>query len=68
MSTGHFERRRLFQAGCSALCFALILVTPSRAAPEKLKPADVVAKHLESIGSARARHAVKLESSQALLR
>lgn len=59
MSANYFERRRLFQAGCSALCFALILVTSSRAAPEKLKPADVVAKHLESIGSARARNAVK---------
>ena len=41
------------------LVLALTLVTSSFAAPEKLKPADLVAKHLESIGSAKARESVK---------
>ena len=42
------------------LTIALIfVVTPFAGAQEKMKPADVVAKHLESIGSAKARESVK---------
>ena len=44
------------------LCLTIVLifvVAPFAAAQEKMKPADIVAKHLESIGSAKARGSVK---------
>jgi hypothetical protein len=37
----------------------IAVTSPSLTAPEKIKPADVVARHLESIGSAPARDSVK---------
>ena len=59
MSAGFFKRPRWFLLRCSIICLALTLVTPSFATAEKLKPADLVVKHLESIGSAKARDSVK---------
>lgn len=51
----HYQPRKALY---SALFLILVGVT-SVAAQEKIKPADIVAKHLESIGSDKARNSVK---------
>jgi hypothetical protein len=60
MSTQSVNQRR---ACWLARCLILFLVTAcaqsALATPEKLKPSDLVAKHLESIGTVKARDAVK---------
>lgn len=51
----HYQPRKALY---SALVLILVGVT-AVAAQEKIKPADIVAKHLESIGSDKARNSVK---------
>ena len=59
MRTRSITRQRRSSPACFMLFLALTLVNSSFATPQKLKPADLVAKHLESIGSAKARDSVK---------
>jgi hypothetical protein len=55
------RHRYYYQSGLP--CFTLLLMfafaNSSLAAQEKMKPADLVARHLDSIGSAKARELVK---------
>jgi len=53
-------RRKLSVVSLLAIALALpVFVVPSKSSAQKLKPEDIVARHLESIGSAQERAAVK---------
>jgi hypothetical protein len=52
-------RNRLSVASLLVIALALLLAVSPRSSAQKLKPEDVVTRHLESIGSAKARAAVK---------
>jgi hypothetical protein len=52
--------RKLWVASCLVIALALLApFVPSKSSAQKLKPEDIVTRHLESIGSAQARSAVK---------
>src|SRR5216684_590468 len=52
--------RKLSAVSLLAIALALpVFVVPSKSSAQKLKPEDIVARHLESIGSAQERAAVK---------
>src|SRR5712691_5878828 len=52
--------RKLSAVSLLAIVLALpVFVVPSKSSAQKLKPEDIVARHLESIGSAQERAAVK---------
>ena len=52
--------RKLSVVSLLAIALALpVFVVPSKSSAQKLKPEDIVARHLESIGSAQERAAVK---------
>jgi len=53
------KRSRYLAASLTLVSFLLASFTSFSAGAEKLKPEDVVAKHLESIGSAKERAAVR---------
>jgi hypothetical protein len=53
------RRRRTFILWLGVVLTAHPLVASPSSAPDKIKPEDVIARHLESIGSAKARATVK---------
>jgi hypothetical protein len=52
-------RKPLSFASLLTIACALLLAAPSKSSAQKLKPEDVLTRHLESIGSAKERAAVK---------
>lgn len=53
------KKRLVYFALCEIIVCSLALLTSPHAAAQKLKPEELVAKHLDSIGSAKERAAVK---------
>jgi len=52
-------RKLLSFASLLAIAWALLLAAAAKSSAQKLKPEEVVAQHLESIGSAKERAAIK---------
>ena len=59
MTTRRNCLRNLLFAALLAIACALLLAASAKSSAQKLKPEDVVTRHLESIGSAKERGAIK---------